>query len=85
MNPRIVLRHSLFNSDLVVNRFCGTSGSIVGHSVSTTNDSFTSQLSFIVRPELNNRSVECATNNGSVVGRKQVAITSTSGFHAIIL
>ena len=83
VNPRIVLRHSQFDSDLVVSQACGTFGSIVGRSVSTTNDSFTSQLSFIVRPDLNNRTVECATNNGSVVGRKQIAITSTFGFHAI--
>ena len=85
MNDGITLRHSQFDSDLVVSQSCGTSGSIVGRSVSTTNDSFTSQLSFTVRPELNDRTVECVTNNGSVVGREQVEITSTSAFHTIIL
>ena len=73
---KIKLRHSQFRSGLVVNTTCGTSMPIVGRAISLINDSYTSQLVINVSQNSNNKTIECADERGTIIGRSQVALTT---------
>ena len=81
-NDKITLRHSLFNTGIVLNESCGTMQPIVGRSVSIADGSYTSQLLVNISEDLFGRTIECANNSGYIVGRKQIG--TPSGKYACI-
>ena len=82
-NNKITLRHSQFNQP-EYNVTCGDGGQIIGRAISAMNDSYTSQLIVNVSQNLVGANIECANNNGSHVGTKQIQLT-TGTFQLIIL
>ena len=54
-------------------------GDVVAHAIGVIKSSYTSQLHLTVSPEMNNKTVECAYDNGStvaVIGTNNVIITT---------
>ena len=79
-NEKITLRHSQFTSGIVIHESCGTRQPIVGRSVSVANGSFISQLLITFSEDLVNKTIECASDSGQIVGSKQIDDTpSISG------
>ena len=58
----IILRHSQFASGHNTNETCGTTGEVIGRSVSSNNNSFTSQLTLTISEKIFNKTIECAGN-----------------------
>ena len=79
LNEKITLRHSGFTSGIVFHQPCGTRQPIVGHSVSVADGSFISQLLVNISEELTDKTIECASDSGQIVGSKQIDTPSMSG------
>ena len=73
---RIILRHSQFESGHNISQTCGASGPVVGRAVSVMNDSYTSQLTINVSQHLNGSTIECASDNGTQFGSRQILLTT---------
>ena len=78
-NEKITLRHSGFTSGTVIQESCGMRGPVVGCSVSVAGGSYISQLLINITEELNNKTIECANENGQIVGSKQIDTPLLSG------
>ena len=78
-NDKITLRHSKFNTGIVLNETCGTMQPIVGRSVSIADGSYTSQLLVNISEDLFGRTIECANNSGQIFGSKQIDTSSIPG------
>ena len=77
-NGRIILRHSQFESGHNINQSCGVSGPVGGRAISVVNDSYISQLTVNVSQHLNGSTIECASDNGTQVGSRQILLTTDS-------
>ena len=80
-NDQITLRHSQFNTGIVLNQSCGTMPPIVGHSISAADRSFTSQL-IVTRcnNSINGTIIECANQNGyNIIGSHKIDTSSIPG------
>ena len=76
-DTRFLLRHSQFDSG-ITDKECNN-GSIVARSVRVVDDSYISQLNVTVRPEMNNKTVECLYDDGTMtalIGISTVTITT---------
>ena len=76
-DTRFLLRHSQFDSG-ITDKECNN-GSIVAHSVRVVDDSYISQLNVKVSPEMNNKTVECLYDDGTMtalIGISTVTITT---------
>ena len=77
LSDRTALRHSQFNqSGYSISQTCDDSGPIISRAVSVMNDSYTSQLVVNVSQSLIGASVECARDDGSHIGTKQILLTT---------
>ena len=76
----LTLRHSQFARGMYKEE-CNEGG-VVARAVGVTDSTFTSQLSLLVSPEINNKTVECAYDNGttpSVIDTTMVHVVFTTG------
>ena len=72
---RILIRHSQFHGGgYTVRRSCGASGTVIVHTISVMNNSFTTQLTITVNRQLNGKTVECESDKGRVIGRTQISL-----------
>lgn len=75
-NDEILLRHNSFDDPAV--RECNH-GAITAHSISATNDYYTSQLNITVSQDMSGKSIICVYNNGfneTDTGRKVLTLTT---------
>ena len=76
---RILIRHSQFHSGgHTKRRSCGASGTVIVHTISVMNKSFTTQLTITVNQQLNGMTVECESDKGSVIGRTQISLKTSN-------
>lgn len=75
----IILRHSKFEDG--INGTCNHE-TVVAYSTEVTNISYTSQLSVIVSPEMNNGTVECIQDDLNVVFIGACTLIIATGKHA---
>ena len=78
-NEKITLRHSGFTSGTVIQESCEMRGPVVGRSLSVAGGSYTSQLLVNITEELSGKTIECANENGTIVGSKQIDTPLLSG------
>ena len=69
----ILLRHSQYPDD--ASGVCND-GEITGRSLRVDDDCYTSQLDVTVTSSLNGQSVQCASNDGQIIGTNNITITS---------
>ena len=73
------LRHSQFANGSLVKE-CNSDGTmIVAREVKVTGDNYTSQLIIPVTPEIDNKTVECALDNGATVRVIGASTVDTTG------
>ena len=73
LQRNILIRHSQFRGGGHIDRkSCGTSGTVVVHTISVVNNTFTTQLTITANHHLNGRTVECVSDRGRVIGCSQI-------------
>ena len=73
LQRNILIRHSQFRGGGHIDRkLCGTSGTVVVHTISVVNNTFTTQLTITANHHLNGKTIECVSDRGRVVGRSQI-------------
>ena len=83
----IVLRHSQFRGGHTINKTCGTSGQVIGQTISVVNGSYTSQLTINVTQQIIGSPIVCGTDDEyssstqimSSTGMYEHPINSTEG------
>ena len=75
LQRRIFINHSHFyaySGEHIDRNSCGTSGTVVVRTISAVNNTFTTQLTIIANQQLNGSTVECVSDRGRVIGRRQI-------------
>jgi hypothetical protein len=65
-NEEIILLHNRFNNTIGIYAMCNN-GAIVGRSLSVEGNNYTSQLNVTVTPDTAGKTIECASDNGTVI------------------
>lgn len=81
----IVLSHIPFDSNVTRSRNCSDTGLVLGQLVSAVNDIYRSQLTLIFNQQLNNKTVECATDQNNIDGSQILLATGNSMYNNSIL
>ena len=76
---RIILRHSEFTKEggYVINKMCGSSGTITGQAVSVVNDTYLSQLTITASEEVNGSTIECVGGHAPQTSRTRQLLLTT--------
>jgi hypothetical protein len=76
LQGRLLIRHSQFRGGgFIDRRACGASGTVIVRTISAVNNTlFTTQLTIFANQQLNERTVECASARGRVIGRSQILL-----------
>ena len=75
----IFLHHSKFDEGHTINETCGTSGQVVGRTISDENGSYVSQLTILINQELHGSTLECASDDDLLLTRDSIQVLLTSG------
>ena len=70
----VILRHSQFDAGYTINETCGTSGQVIGQTLSAENGSYTSQLTINITQQIIGSRVICATD-GEYGSSAQVSVS----------